>query len=423
MSQDRTPEFFAFAQSLPASNLNSDVGLSSVNNMSSTGRYGRSTETMTQPYGDNSAASELRNFHAAASEISRDIAATSTMLSELSQLVRRRTLFNDDNSRVNDLVLRIKSNIENLNGRLDDAGSAIEMQKRRLGRNSQVGQEASNLVGQLREEFVRATTGFRHVLQQRTDTMKENKERKAMVFGDNKNEASQPDDDLFALGNKPPVYGTAQDDKSSMSQPSSLMSFSNAHKLDLTSGLLKNQVTPAGESTSSYSNLPRPLGVAGEGGGNAYNAHGLRLRHSISEPLRSSYDPDPMPNLDNFSSGGAPLTPLDIQRMEEESGQSQTLQLIPDQNYLRERADAMSTVETNIVELGTIFNKLAVMVGEHREMVERLEDNVDDANQNISLTFNTLTDTLNNLQSNRQLAMKLFGIVALFIVLFITFFA
>eukprot|EP00957_Ditylum_brightwellii_P019089 1436814-Ditylum_brightwellii.AAC.1 len=115
-----------------------------------------------------------------------------------------------------------------------------------------------------------------------------------------------------------------------------------------------------------------------------------------------------MPNLDNFSSGGAPLTPLDIQRMEEESGQSQTLQLIPDQNYLRERADAMSTVETNIVELGTIFNKLAVMVGEHREMVERLEDNVDDANQNISLTFNTLTDTLNNLQSNRQLAMKLF---------------
>mmetsp|Transcript_7272 Transcript_7272/g.9683 ORF Transcript_7272/g.9683 Transcript_7272/m.9683 type:complete len:126 (-) Transcript_7272:12-389(-) len=125
MSQDRTPEFFAFAQSLPASNLNSDVGLSSVNNMSSTGRYGRSTETMTQPYGDNSAASELRNFHAAASEISRDIAATSTMLSELSQLVRRRTLFNDDNSRVNDLVLRIKSNIENLNGRLDDAGSAI----------------------------------------------------------------------------------------------------------------------------------------------------------------------------------------------------------------------------------------------------------------------------------------------------------
>eukprot|EP00957_Ditylum_brightwellii_P050122 3799850-Ditylum_brightwellii.AAC.1 len=77
-----------------------------------------------------------------------------------------------------------------------------------------------------------------------------------------------------------------------------------------------------------------------------------------------------------------PLNPIGIQQMEEEFGQYQTLQLIPKQNYLHKRTSAMSSIETNIVELGTIFNKLAVMVGEHHEMVEWLEDNVEDANQN-----------------------------------------
>lgn len=122
-------------------------------------------------------------------------------------------------------------------------------------------------------------------------------------------------------------------------------------------------------------------------------------------------------------SDSTPLTPWDIQRMEQESGQDQMMQLIPDQDYLRERADAMEQVESNIVELGTIFNKLAVMVNEHKEMVQRVEDNVDDANATINLSLNTLTDTLTNLQTNRALAMKVFGILVAFIIMFIIFIA
>jgi syntaxin 5 len=117
----------------------------------------------------------------------------------------------------------------------------------------------------------------------------------------------------------------------------------------------------------------------------------------------------------------APLTPLDIQRMEMENGQQ--MQLIPDQNYLRERADAMETVESNIVELGTIFNKLAVMVSEHRDMVQRVEDNVEEANTSLSMSMNVLTDTLTNLRSNRALMTKVFGVLVLFIITFIIFFA
>jgi syntaxin 5 len=109
--------------------------------------------------------------------------------------------------------------------------------------------------------------------------------------------------------------------------------------------------------------------------------------------------------------------------MEMESGLQETMQLIPAQDYLRERADAMSTVETNIVQLGTIFNKLAVMVSEHQEMVQRVEDNVEDANTNISLSLGVLTDTLTSLRTNRMLALKVFSILVMFIIFFIVFFA
>ena len=106
-----------------------------------------------------------------------------------------------------------------------------------------------------------------------------------------------------------------------------------------------------------------------------------------------------------------------------ESGQQSQYQLVPDQDYLRQRADAMTQVESNIVELGTIFNKLAVMVNEHRDMVMRVEDNVEEANTNLSLSMAALTDTLQNLQTNRMLMAKVLGIVVLFIIMFIIFFA
>ena len=153
-------------------------------------------------------------------------------------------------------------------------------------------------------------------------------------------------------------------------------------------------------------------------GAAAYGDNGLRLRKSPGD-------------LGSFSGASSyygrqdstPLTPWDIQRMEQESGQDQMMQLIPDQTYLSERADAMQQVESHIVELGTIFNKLAVMVSEHRDMVQRVEDNVDDANATINLSLNSLADTLTNLQTNRALFFKVFGILVTFIIMFIVFFA
>jgi syntaxin 5 len=215
------------------------AALTLANNAS--GRYNRSND---------SSYAQLRDFHTAAGGISRDIAATSSMLKDLTQLVRQKSLFQDDTAKVNELVIRIKSSIENLNGRLDDAGRQIAQQKRTLGKNSQPAQEATNMVGQLQEEFGQAAAGFKTILQQRTHVLKETTDRKRDIYG------AQEDIPVLNLENRPPVYDHEYSSNGlSMGGGASGIGMagmgpSGFPTLDLTSGMT------AGEPTGSQ--LPRP---------------------------------------------------------------------------------------------------------------------------------------------------------------------
>ena len=388
---DRTAEFQALARSFPENDLRrreqgSGMPTSALKNSNPpAGDIGAAAK-------NNPAYAELRSFQLTAGGISKDIAATSALLSKLTNMVRSQSIITDENEtqRMNSLVVRIKSSIENLNSRLDMAANTIAQQKRRLGKNSQVGQQASNLVDELKSEFAEAASGFKKVLQQRTNTMKETDNLQKQVYGKGLGNGTDDDDDNpipnMSLA-PPPVYGGDSQAAGDTGFPT----------LDLTSGMMS-----PGQDTSDI--MPRPHGISYGGGG------------SVSTPYQSAYNSFADDNYDQ-----TPMTPLDIQRMEEESGLQ--MQLIPDQEYLQNRAEAMSEVEANIVELGTIFNKLAGMVAEHREMVQRVEDNVEDANTNISLSMEVLTDTLASLRSNKKLALRVLGVLTVFIISFIIFFA
>ena len=163
------------------------------------GRYGGAGAATADPADPSN---ELRNFHGTASEISRDIAATSAMLSELASLVRRRNLFVDDTERVNWLVLRIKTSIQSLDGRLDEASAVIARNKRRLGRNSQRGEEVANLGETLKEEYEQIGMGFKSLLEERSARMKDNEDRKKGVIGGGDGDGQGE----LVLGNRPMVY-------------------------------------------------------------------------------------------------------------------------------------------------------------------------------------------------------------------------
>jgi len=194
-SQDRTSEFFSLCQSLPPPPPNAAQTKPPPPPLS-TGRYSSTAD----------ATDELRTFHKTASILSKDIYSTSTLLSELTSLIHSRSgsLFVDESSKVNNLVLRIKFNIESLNTKLDASNDMIQRNKRRLGRNSQAGLEASNLVGQLQEEFVNTTKGFKEVLQVRSDRIKERSDRESHLLGTD--DANEPQERISLLGNKPKVY-------------------------------------------------------------------------------------------------------------------------------------------------------------------------------------------------------------------------
>lgn len=393
MSTDRTQEFLRLAASIPppASTSASSSNGSRQGSALSNRRNGNSSNTAAVNPSSTSLA--LRSFHGTASGISRDIAATSQLLAELTKLVRRRGLFTEeaDNAKVNDLIVVIKQNVQDLNLRLDDAAELIAKEKPKRGVASQPVQEASNLVGSLQEKFAEATNGFKEVLQQRSDRIKENNDWKENHFGGKKKDGQK-----LHLGPKPAVFGS----KKGTFQPAfQQLNLGIPTVTPPSNGTRSTSIgsISAGEGTAQ---LPRPGGVAGEGGGSLYT-----------------------PGLRNRNSAPVALTPIEIKRMEAENGNEQMMQLIPDQSYLQDRADQMSQVEENIVELGTIFNKLAVMVNEHKDMVQRIEDNAEEANTSIQDSLFQLTSTLESLRTNRALAMKISGILILFVILFVTVFA
>ncbi|KAK7103417.1 syntaxin-5-like [Littorina saxatilis] len=92
-------------------------------------------------------------------------------------------------------------------------------------------------------------------------------------------------------------------------------------------------------------------------------------------------------------------------------------------SYIQERADTMQSIETTIVELGTIFTQLAHMVKEQEEMVQRIDSNVDDATLNIESAHSEILKYFQSVSSNRWLMIKIFAVLIIFFIVFVVFMA
>ena len=212
MSDNRTAEFLDLAQSIPAT-------------ISPSASQNALRKRPTQ---------DLRSFHTTAAGISRDIGSTSALLQELADLVRHQSSMDQHASvKMNQMVVRSKSSIENLNTRIDDASNKVS-RKRNAG---QADQQAANLVNGLQEHFAEAANDFKNILQERTDVMEEQRSMQKQVYN-----ADEDDDEIpnLSMTGPPPVFSN---NHNNMGFPS----------LDLTSNLMA-----AGQPTGS---LPRPHGI------------------------------------------------------------------------------------------------------------------------------------------------------------------
>jgi len=103
--------------------------------------------------------------------------------------------------------------------------------------------------------------------------------------------------------------------------------------------------------------------------------------------------------------------------------QQQLTLTAPQDTYMSSRAEALRNVESTIVELGSIFNKLSEMVAQQGEMAIRIDENIDDTLANVTNAQAQLLKYLNTISSNRWLVMKVFGVLLAFLIIFIMFIA
>jgi len=118
---------------------------------------------------------------------------------------------------------------------------------------------------------------------------------------------------------------------------------------------------------------------------------------------------------DNSTSYQSPSSSLQHQQ------QQQQLLVYEDSSvqYLEERANAMQSIESTIVELGTIFNQLATMVSQQEEMITRIDTNVNDTSLNVNAAHESLLQYFQSVSGNRWLMFKIFGVLFIFFLLFV----
>ena len=325
------------------------------------------------------ALARTKEFNGAASEVAHDIKRTSGQLQELTRLVQKKSIFDDKSGEINALTAAVKQGIAALNTKSAQLEQFVRQQQSTVGAKQAV-VHSVKVVDQLQTSLAGTTKRFMGVLESRTEGMKGTQARMGQ-FGAPKRALGKPM--LFA---KPPAAA-----------PPAAAAAGAEAEAD-TAPLLGGAVAGAGA----------------RGGGalsSAYNSGSMMRQRPGAQQAGGGGAGAALPRPG--SSSGAHAQP--------EISVQQVQQLIPAQEYLQERANAMTDIEAHVAEVGQIFNKLGTLIHEQGEMVERIDDNVDSTVSNVESAKAELEKYWRSVGSNRMLVAKIFGVLMFFSVLMVLF--
>lgn len=273
--------------------------------------------------------------------IGRHISSTYAKLEKITQLAKKRSLFDDSHDReIQELTGIIRHDLSSLTKQLEELRNRSSIADN-TNKNNHIKKHSHNLVGSLQTKVAGITQAFKDVLEIRTENLKQQHERREQFTG-----------------------GVVNGDFA----PGAM------------TGHHHGSVLLADEAASANG------AVGGYGGNNSEVALNM-----------------------NGASGGQ---------------YSQQLMLMEEQDsYLQSRADTMKTIESTIVELGSMFSQLGTMVKEQEELVHRIDANVEDAGMNVDAAHTELLKYFKSVSSNRMLMFKVFGIMIVFFVIFVVFMA
>jgi hypothetical protein len=304
-------------------------------------------------------------FNEAAGEVAKGVHKTSTVLAKLTNLVRRQGLFDDPTEEINTLIFRIKQDLDELNAKCDAAQQYVDSKKTMFGDVNQSAAHNVKVVSHLKTDLMHATKDFKTVLEMRSCKMKDQQVRKVELIGKGM---------LSPMRNIPPPP-QQQNKTPSKTGDGGFIAESNS--------LVKRTPVNANRLPTPYGMQPYADQSGGGGGNNRFStSHGLEMQSQQQQLL---LDP------------------------------------IAENQYFDARERAVTEVEKTIGELGGLFNRLATMISEQQELVERVDEDIEAAVDNSNRAQELLMKAYEKVSSNSAMYWKLFAIIGAFALFFVLF--
>lgn len=109
-------------------------------------------------------------------EIGAEIHQSSLKVQELRKMAKKKDIFNDRTSDIQELTCRVKEDIQGLNKKIE----ALELKAKGQGPNCAVQAHSSNVVETLKTRLLEVTKDFKDALEDRTKAMEKQQERRQM---------------------------------------------------------------------------------------------------------------------------------------------------------------------------------------------------------------------------------------------------
>ncbi|KAL1896345.1 Integral membrane protein SED5 [Sporothrix stenoceras] len=302
--------------------------------------------------------SSRSEFARRAAEIGRGISSTMAKLERLALLAKRKSMFDDKSTEVNELTFVVKQNLAGLNQQI----SALQALTRQQQGKTEEGEHRKNVVFLLQDRLTGVSANFKEVLEVRTKNLQSTRART----------------DNFISQVSQSVQQQQQPGAANLHQQSASPLYAAS-----TSG---SAVATGGRNTPTFRNA-----------------------------ASGSAPPDLLSGNNSGSNGGLlSLNPVvsDQQLMLMEEAQ-------PNNMYIQQRGEAIEAIESTISELGSIFSQLASMVSEQSEMIERIDANTESVVENVQGAQKELLKYWGRVSGNRWLIAKMFGVLMIFFLLWV----
>ncbi|KAG7195758.1 cis-Golgi t-SNARE syntaxin [Scheffersomyces spartinae] len=295
-----------------------------------------------------------------ASIIAKDISHATDLLAKLAYLAKQKPLFDDKPVEINELTVIIKQEIFKIEQNMQNLRKYILGESSSANIDKQISKNSNNILNLLSSKMKNVSGEFKNVLEIRQQNELINKQRTENFLSSSTSASNRN-------GSKSPLYEVLNNENSL-----------NMH------------------NNSSLSSL----------GENPYLA------------AANSYNPALDRNRGGGSGGADPYGDGEYLSI---PNQTQQMLLMEEQNqqYLQQRGRAVETIESTINEVGNLFQQLATMVSEQGETIQRIDQNVDDINMNISGAQRELLKYYTNISNSRWLFLKIFGVLIVFFLLWV----